>query len=214
MPPYGSTDDAEYNNLTTAQEAIEIDHDVLQANQPGYGTRNKVEVAFNLVNATVGAGIIGLPFAIYNAGLVFGLVASIFVALISQLGLYMLITAGHRVHIYKYADLVEYLLGRPGFWFLNTTLLFQSIGITISYYICKMHIIIIYHLYPLIILLLSSAWRHHSIRTCTLLSPIFLFEEQINSHLSGFNLFGMQQQQRLVYDLCNITHAMASRCFH
>ncbi|KAI7880991.1 hypothetical protein K492DRAFT_146626 [Lichtheimia hyalospora FSU 10163] len=135
MPPYGSTDDAEYNNLTTAQEAIQIDHDVLQANQPGYGTRNKVEVAFNLVNATVGAGIIGLPFAIYNAGLVFGLVASIFVALISQLGLYMLITAGHRVHIYKYADLVEYLLGRPGFWFLNTTLLFQSIGITISYYI-------------------------------------------------------------------------------
>lgn len=152
MPPYGSTDDAEYNNLTTAQEAIRIDHDVLQANQPGYGTRNKVEVAFNLVNATVGAGIIGLPFAIYHAGLIFGLVASIFVALISQLGLYMLITAGHRVHIYKYADLVEYLLGRPGFWFLNTTLLLQSIGITISYYICKLHVIIIYHLNALIIL--------------------------------------------------------------
>lgn len=148
MPPYGSVDDAENNtNLITAQEAIQIDHDVLQANQPGYGTRNKVEVAFNLVNATVGAGIIGLPFAIYNAGLVFGLVASIFVALISQLGLYMLISAGHRVHIYKYADLVEYLLGRPGFWFLNTTLLVQSIGITISYYICKIHIIIYHQLY-------------------------------------------------------------------
>lgn len=192
MPPYGSTDDAEYNNLTTAQEAIRIDHDVLQANQPGYGTRNKVEVAFNLVNATVGAGIIGLPFAIYHAGLVFGLVASVFVALISQLGLYMLITAGHRVHIYKYADLVEYLLGRPGFWFLNTTLLLQSIGITISYYICKLHIITIlsfeYINHPIL-----SAWRHHSIRTFTLLSPILLFEKQINSHLPGFSLFGMQQ---------------------
>lgn len=205
MPPYGSTDDAEYNNLTTAQEAIRIDHDVLQANQPGYGTRNKVEVAFNLVNATVGAGIIGLPFAIYHAGLVFGLVASVFVALISQLGLYMLITAGHRVHIYKYADLVEYLLGRPGFWFLNTTLLLQSIGITISYYICKLHIITILSFecinHPIL-----SAWRHHSIRTFTLLPPILLFEKQINSHLPGFNLFGMRQG--LFYCLCNDLNRM------
>lgn len=35
------------------------ERDRLQAYQPGYGSRNAVEVAFNLVNATVGAGIIG-----------------------------------------------------------------------------------------------------------------------------------------------------------
>lgn len=35
------------------------ERDLLQASQPGYGSRSAVEVAFNLVNATVGAGIIG-----------------------------------------------------------------------------------------------------------------------------------------------------------
>lgn len=39
------------------------ERDRLQAYQPGYGSRNAVEVAFNLVNATVGAGIIGRTFA-------------------------------------------------------------------------------------------------------------------------------------------------------
>jgi sodium-coupled neutral amino acid transporter 11 len=38
------------------------ERDRLQAYQPGYGSRNAVEVAFNLVNATVGAGIIGCTF--------------------------------------------------------------------------------------------------------------------------------------------------------
>ncbi|KAI9315366.1 transmembrane amino acid transporter protein-domain-containing protein [Dichotomocladium elegans] len=145
MRPYGSTaaQPVETNGssiaapdpdmITMPPSVVEID--VLQADQPGYGTRSRIEVAFNLVNATVGAGIIGLPFAIYHAGLVFGLAVSVFVGLVSQVGLYMLVMAGRRVNIFKYADLVEYLLGRPGFYFLNIILLIQSVGIVISYFI-------------------------------------------------------------------------------
>ena len=49
----------------------------------------------------------------------------------------MLIIAGRRVEIYKYAELTNYLMGRTGYHFLNIVLLVQSVGITISYFIRK-----------------------------------------------------------------------------
>ncbi|KAI7873336.1 transmembrane amino acid transporter protein-domain-containing protein [Mucor mucedo] len=115
--------------LTTAER------DLLQSDRPGYGSRTKTEVAFNLVNATVGAGIIGLPFAIARAGFFTGIMASIVVAVLAQIGLYMLIVAGQRVGIYKFAGLVEYLLGRPGFYFVNFMICVQAGGGTVSYFI-------------------------------------------------------------------------------
>ncbi|ORZ13953.1 transmembrane amino acid transporter protein-domain-containing protein [Absidia repens] len=111
------------------------ERDKLQAHQPGYGSRSATEVAFNLVNATVGAGIIGLPYALYHAGFFGGLGLSVFVSLASQVGLYMLIVAGQRVGIYKFATLVEYVLGRPGFHFLNAMILTQAGGACLSYVI-------------------------------------------------------------------------------
>ncbi|EIE81005.1 hypothetical protein G6F46_008486 [Rhizopus delemar] len=109
--------------------------EILQADRPGYGTRNKLEVAFNLVNATVGAGIIGLPFAISQAGFFTGLLASMIVAVLAQMGLYMLILSGQRVGIYKFAMLVEYILGRPGYHFLNFIICVQAGGGCVSYFI-------------------------------------------------------------------------------
>ncbi|KAG1473938.1 hypothetical protein G6F56_000657 [Rhizopus delemar] len=109
--------------------------DILQADRPGYGTRSKLEVAFNLVNATVGAGIIGLPFAIAQAGFFMGIAASIIVAVLAQIGLYMLIVSGQRVGKHKFASLVEYLLGKPGYHFLNFMICVQAGGGSVSYFI-------------------------------------------------------------------------------
>lgn len=138
-----------------------VERDILQAHQPGYGSRNAVEVAFNLVNATVGAGIIGckyffsisydstiiprlifipstvVPFAMYLSGFYSGLALSVFVSVVSQFGLYMLVVAGQRVGIFKFAVLVEYLLGRPGYHFLNIMVLVQAAGACLSYIIRK-----------------------------------------------------------------------------
>lgn len=119
------------HHLTTAER------DLLQSDRPGYGSRTRVEVAFNLVNATVGAGIIGLPFAIAHAGFFTGIFASIIVAVLAQMGLYMLVIAGQRVGSYKYALLVEHLLGRPGYHFLNFMICVQAGGGAVSYFICK-----------------------------------------------------------------------------
>lgn len=113
------------------------ERDLLQSDRPGYGSRTRIEVAFNLVNATVGAGIIGLPFAIAHAGFFTGIFASIIVAVLAQMGMYMLIIAGQRVGSYKYALLVEHLLGRPGYHFLNFMVCVQAGGGAVSYFICK-----------------------------------------------------------------------------
>ncbi|ORY94548.1 transmembrane amino acid transporter protein-domain-containing protein [Syncephalastrum racemosum] len=138
MPLYGATDHGGPEEQLVGGITVVLskaERDLLQSHTPGYGSRSIPEVAFNLVNATVGAGIIGLPFAIYHAGLVFGIIVSIFVAIVSQLGLYMLIVAGQRVEIYKFATLVEYVLGRPGYHFLNIMLLVQAAGVSVSYFI-------------------------------------------------------------------------------
>ncbi|KAI8342305.1 transmembrane amino acid transporter protein-domain-containing protein [Chlamydoabsidia padenii] len=130
MTRYGSiATQKKINHLTDAER------DLLQSDRPGYGSRSKIEVAFNLVNATVGAGIIGLPFAISHTGFILGVFVSIFVATLSQVGLYMTILAGQRVKIYKFALLVEYLAGRPGYHFLSLMIFIQAGGACISYFI-------------------------------------------------------------------------------
>ncbi|ORX58151.1 hypothetical protein DM01DRAFT_1318914 [Hesseltinella vesiculosa] len=132
---------AQYGTIVSIPRKQKVHHltqaerDLLQCDRPGYGSRSKFEVAFNLVNATVGAGIIGLPFAIGHCGFVLGLVTSVFVAILSQLGLYMVILAGQRVGIYKFAVLVEHIMGRFGYHFLNSMIIIQAGGACISYFI-------------------------------------------------------------------------------
>ncbi|KAG1239862.1 hypothetical protein G6F68_018220 [Rhizopus microsporus] len=47
----------------------------------------------------------------------------------------MLILSGQRVGIYKFAMLVEYILGRPGYHFLNFIICVQAGGGCVSYFI-------------------------------------------------------------------------------
>ncbi|KAI8646405.1 transmembrane amino acid transporter protein-domain-containing protein [Parasitella parasitica] len=116
--------------LLTAEE-----RDLLQADRPGYGSRSKIESAFNLVNSTVGAGIIGLPFAIHLAGFWTAILLSICVAIISQLGLHMLVVSGQRSQCFKFAVLMEYVFGKFGYYFLNFLILVQASGACVSYFI-------------------------------------------------------------------------------
>lgn len=134
---YGATEPFIQQNdvLLTASE-----RDLLQSDRPGYGSRSKIESAFNLVNSTVGAGIIGLPFAIYLAGFWTAIILSLFVAIISQLGLYMLVVSGQRSGAYKYAALMEYVMGKTGFYFLNFLILVQASGACVSYFIRKRYL--------------------------------------------------------------------------
>jgi sodium-coupled neutral amino acid transporter 11 len=114
------------------------DLDLAQSTQLGYGTRNVVEVSLNIVNATVGAGVIGLPFALALAGFAPGLVLSIIVGIMTTGAIYSMIVCGLKVGVYSFAGLAEYTMGQFGFYTLNFMLFIQSAGSCISYFICKL----------------------------------------------------------------------------
>lgn len=132
---YGATVLVQQDDILLTEE----ERDLLQSDRPGYGSRSKIESAFNLVNSTVGAGIIGLPFAIYLAGFWTAILLSIFVAIISQLGLHMLVVSGQRSQCFKFAVLMEYVFGKFGYYFLNFLILVQAAGACVSYFIRKLH---------------------------------------------------------------------------
>ncbi|CAO3565995.1 unnamed protein product [Mortierella alpina] len=104
-------------------------------NQPGAGSCSVLEVSFNILNCTVGSGILALSFAIKESGFGLGIVLSIAVAILCWLALYTLIVTGQKVGIYKYAILCEATMGSFGFYLLNGMIFFQTAGACITYMI-------------------------------------------------------------------------------
>jgi energy-converting hydrogenase Eha subunit E len=134
------------------------DFDLLQSSRPGYGTRSPFEVSLNIVNATVGSGVIGLPFALMMAGFTTGIAISVFVSVLTFLAIYSLILTGQKSQIFDFSSLAQVAMGRFGFHMLNLMLFIQSAGSVISYFICKslhccikikiqLHIFILFHYY-------------------------------------------------------------------
>lgn len=128
--------DVGYGTIPT-NEIIE-DLDMLQSSRPGYGTRSILEVSLNIVNATVGSGIIGLPFALMIAGFSTGIAISIFVSILTFFAVYSLILTSQKSQIFNFSAIAEVAMGRFGFHMLNLMLFIQSAGSVISYFIRKL----------------------------------------------------------------------------
>jgi sodium-coupled neutral amino acid transporter 11 len=114
-----------------------VDLDLLQSSQPGYGTNGIFASSLNIVNATVGSGVIGLPFALLLAGFSAGIAISIFVSCLTFLAIYSLILTGQKSQIFNFSALAEVAMGRFGFHMLNIMVFIQSAGSVISYFIRK-----------------------------------------------------------------------------
>eukprot|EP01084_Bolivina_argentea_P181006 312665_1 len=69
------------------------------------------KVVFNMMNAILGAGVIGLPYVFSEAGLFGGLFLMFFFALISSYSLTLLIISAKRCNQKNYEDLCEHLFG-------------------------------------------------------------------------------------------------------
>ncbi|KAF9105960.1 hypothetical protein BGX27_009391 [Mortierella sp. AM989] len=105
------------------------------SDKPGSGTCSIWEVSFNILNCTVGSGILALPFALKESGFGLGLTLSVIVGVLCWLALYILIVSGQRIGVYKYAVLCEATMGRFGNYLLNGVIFFQSAGACITYMI-------------------------------------------------------------------------------
>ncbi|KAH8556713.1 transmembrane amino acid transporter protein-domain-containing protein [Umbelopsis sp. PMI_123] len=120
---------------STTPQLTASERDLLQSDTPGYGHRSPIEVAFNLVNATLGAGIIGLAYAILSCGVILGTIVALVVAFMTYISLYMMILVGKKNHLYQVAQLAQFAVGKHGFHLYNFFVFFQLLGVTTSYFI-------------------------------------------------------------------------------
>ncbi len=89
----------------------------------------------NLCNVCMGAGIVGMPYAIKEAGLVSGTFMIIICAFLTEYSLRQLISLGKVADVNSYETLMEASFGRPGFIFLSVNMFLLSLGSMIAYLI-------------------------------------------------------------------------------
>jgi len=87
----------------------------------------------NLVNTIVGAGIIGIPYAIKETGLVTGVVLIIMVAIFTDKSMRLLVETGKSVNVSSYETLMETAFGYSGFVFITLNMFVLNYGALICY---------------------------------------------------------------------------------
>ncbi|KAJ1729981.1 hypothetical protein LPJ61_003257, partial [Coemansia biformis] len=92
-----------------------------------------VKVGFNVLNTIVGSGIVCLPYALHNAGFVFGLVMLVVTAALSQFSLFALVAAGKRTGTAHFSSVTQAALGRTGYHLLNLSMVVDMVGTVILY---------------------------------------------------------------------------------
>lgn len=87
----------------------------------------------NLINAIVGAGIVGLPYAIQQAGFVAGVGLVILCSILTDKSLRLLVETAKHVHVPSYETLAEAAFGRFGFLFVAINMFIMAYGAMLSY---------------------------------------------------------------------------------
>ena len=87
----------------------------------------------NVINAIVGSGIVGLPFAIKQAGFVAGIGLVILAALLTEKSLRLLVETAKHAHVPSYETVAEAAFGRYGFLFVSVNMFINAYGAMLSY---------------------------------------------------------------------------------
>ena len=97
----------------------------MQASEGAAGFASSV---FNLMNAILGSGIVGLPFALRNLGYITFILALLLVAFLALFTIHLLLKSCDNQKTSSYETLARLAFGKPGLWytcsiiFLHTTL--------------------------------------------------------------------------------------------
>ena len=92
-----------------------------------------VGTSANLVNAIVGCGIVGIPYAVRQCGFVAGVLLIFGVAICTEKSLRLLIFTAKHIHVPSYETLAEACFGSFGFQFVAINMLFCSYGAMVTY---------------------------------------------------------------------------------
>ncbi|XP_023192314.1 putative sodium-coupled neutral amino acid transporter 11 isoform X1 [Xiphophorus maculatus] len=92
-----------------------------------------ISASFNFINSIIGSGIIGLPYALNQAGLPFGLLLLMLVGFITDYSIVLLIKGGNLSGSNSYQSLVQNTFGFPGFLILSALQFLYPFIAMISY---------------------------------------------------------------------------------
>lgn len=87
----------------------------------------------NVINAIVGAGIVGLPYAILKTGFVSGVALILFCGFMTDKSLRLLVETAKHAHVPSYETVAEVAFGRFGFLFVAINMFVMSYGAMLSY---------------------------------------------------------------------------------
>ncbi|XP_063215986.1 putative sodium-coupled neutral amino acid transporter 11 isoform X2 [Bacillus rossius redtenbacheri] len=71
--------------------------------------------SFNYINSIIGSGVIGMPYALHQAGFGLGILLLLLVALFTDYSLVLLVRSGHLSGKFSYQGLMQAAFGRPGY---------------------------------------------------------------------------------------------------
>lgn len=89
--------------------------------------------SFNLINAIVGAGIVGIPFAINQCSLILGVFTVILFAVLTVKSLRLLVETAKHVDVSTYERLAEASFGKAGFNSISIAMFIMSYGAMVGY---------------------------------------------------------------------------------
>ncbi|XP_015520099.1 putative sodium-coupled neutral amino acid transporter 11 isoform X1 [Neodiprion pinetum] len=75
--------------------------------------------SFNFINSIIGSGVIGIPYALHQAGFGMGLGLLVLVAVLTDYSLILMVRSGHICGEMSYQGLMRASFGRPGFYILT-----------------------------------------------------------------------------------------------
>jgi len=87
----------------------------------------------NLMNALIGAGIVGMPYAMKETGLGAGIIMIFVCAILTEKSLRLLVETAKYVGVSTYELLLEACFGKVGFIFISVNMLILSYGALVAY---------------------------------------------------------------------------------
>ncbi|KAJ2738017.1 hypothetical protein H4R23_001440, partial [Coemansia sp. Cherry 401B] len=118
-------------NLVSSNRIPASDEEAADIHAEGQCT---TKVWFNLLNTIIGSGVLCLPYALHNAGFVFGLLMLGVIAVLSQFSLYVLVLTGKRTGTSHFSSVTEAALGNFGYHLLNYSMIIDMVG-TVTLYL-------------------------------------------------------------------------------
>lgn len=87
----------------------------------------------NFLNSIIGAGIIGLPFALQECGFVAGMILLVGVAIVTDYTVRILVETGLRTGCTDYEGVAQYCFGKAGFFAVSLFMVFFAYGAMLAY---------------------------------------------------------------------------------